>query len=159
MTVPSSRSLNKSFAVQYVPTVMSWIHSATWDVTPLQASSRWSRFPPNDSTSFSETQTNLRTGSCRDWEVWGRYKQFSVPLGSFVWVLEGSLGLLVQFAPYARRGWLSHRMRTSVWWHNWGVQLSKAQSLHNNHHLKIIIINITRDLNRRQQTCQERNWS
>lgn len=68
MTVSSLKSLNWSLQVQYVPKVMSWVHSTIY--ARYVASRRWSHFPLNDSPLLQrqgpEAWKLQRTGRCKD---------------------------------------------------------------------------------------------
>lgn len=124
--------LHKTLAVQYlISSLTLWIHSTdlskynlfpqTWaEVASLPQSDIWH---PGDGAIFhpltqrdSRDLKPRRDAGCR--EVQGRYKQFSVLLGSFVCVLGGRLSRLAPFCAICQDGaCLSHQMRASVWWH------------------------------------------
>lgn len=118
MTVPGLKSLNwSSPQVQYVPKVN--------ELCPFPSFGR-DAWPPEDGA-ISHWMTrhyfgdeDLLRGVLQGAR---RYKDVTSSLVSHWDLLSGCLEAAWVYWPHLRhmsaKAWLSHRMRTSVWWHNW----------------------------------------
>lgn len=119
MTLSSLKSLNWSPPPKYNMFLKQWAESIQSFKTWCLASRRWSHFPPNDSA------TLLQRHGPEAWKLQGagRCKDVASSLASHWDLLSGCLEAAWAYWPHLRHmpgeAWLSHQMRTSVWWHNW----------------------------------------